>query len=418
MLRSLTLLLFLTPATAARPPGTAPAAARELFEAGDFFALREHLDRRVEAAADDAELGFLRAASLQAFNDPEAAHLLAARLLGGGPPAHVAAELHHLEIDNSLRRFRYADALASAHALLELRDAGAKADLVRDAETALPLLEALRDVPPQQVEVSGPSRLVLERNRRLPVTIGDGQRRLTLDTGANLSVLMRSEAEALGLAIRPAGVAVSTSTGRVVTADVAVAPRLEVGRARFQHVVFLVFPDALLTFADGSSIPGLLGFPVADALGELTFRRDGVVEIPHDPPKRTLGNLALAGLDLLVQVRYDRDTLLCRLDTGAAHSAFYEPFYRRYRQRLDELGHQVTTRAGGVGGDRELPSLRLSRLVLTVAAAGITLRDVDVYTSPLGDPRHDSLDCNLGQDALASFGSWTVNFRDMALVVR
>lgn len=402
-------------------PAQAPpqaSSARELYEERDFFALRRLLDASPRAEDEDPELGFLRAAALQAFNDPEASHRLVEELLAADPPAALAAELHHLQVDNDLRRFRYADALASAQALLALAGRGADPDLIDDVEGTVALLRALLDVPAQEIEIRGPSRLALERNRRLPVTIGDADRRLTLDTGANVSVLMRSEADALGLTVRPAGVRVSTSTGRHVTADVAVAPRMGVGRAVLRHVVFLVFPDELLSFPDGTRIPGVVGFPVADALGELTFRRDDVVEIPDRAPRRSLGNLALDGLELLLQVRYGRDDLLCRLDTGANHTLFYEPFYRRYGERLEKIGHHITARSGGVGGIREVPALRLPRLVFTVAAAGVTLRDVDVFTTPLGDPSHDSLDCNLGQDALAGFRSWTVNFRDMALVVR
>jgi hypothetical protein len=422
MSRPLALLALLAATALAAPPSDgAPdgaPSARDLYEARDFFALREQLAARSQGGDEDPESGFLRAASLQAFNDPEGSRGLATELLAGAPPAALAARLHHLQIDNHLRLFRYADALVSARSLLALAGAGAAPALVDDAAGTVPLLQALAGAPPQEVEIRGPSRLALERNRRLPVTIGDRERRLTLDTGANLSVLMRSEAEALGLAIRPAGVRVSTSTGRFVSADVALAPRMTVGQAHLRNVAFLVFPDELLTFPDGTRIPGLVGFPVADALGELTFRADDVVEIPNRAPRRTLGNLALDGLELLVRASYGADTVLCRLDTGAAHTVFYEPFYRRYRERLERLGKHVTTRSAGVGGARELPALRLPRFVLTVAAAGVTLRDVDVLTTTLGDPNHDSLDCNLGQDALAGFRSWTINFRDMALVVQ
>ncbi len=77
-------------------------------------------------------------------------------------------------------------------------------------------------------------------------------------------------------------------------------------------------------------------------MGEIRFRRDDVMEIPSNPPVRKLGNLALDDLDPLVQVRYGRDEFVCRLDTGANKTVFYEPFYQRYRERLDALGRKVT----------------------------------------------------------------------------
>ncbi|PWG74236.1 hypothetical protein DF186_18940, partial [Enterococcus hirae] len=82
---------------------------------------------------------------------------------------------------------------------------------------------------------------------------------------------MRSEASRAGLSIREVGLQVATSTGKVVTADVAVADRLRVGGAEFRHVVFLVFPDELLTFPDGTRISGLIGLPMIEALGEIRF---------------------------------------------------------------------------------------------------------------------------------------------------
>jgi hypothetical protein len=229
---------------------------------------------------------------------------------------------------------------------------------------------------------------------------------------------MRSEVDKIGLIIRPAQIVVSTSTTMKVLADVAVAERVVIGNAHFQNVVFLVLADELLSFPDGHSIPGLLGFPVIEALGEVRFRRDNVMEIPKDPPYRSLRNLALDNLDPLVQVRYARDDIVCRLDTGAGQTVFYEPFYRRYSKRVEAAGRSIRSKATGVGGSVEMPAYRLPKIVLTVAAAGITLRRVDVYTQPIRPAEENHLFCNLGLDALQQYRSYAVNFRDMALELR
>jgi hypothetical protein len=251
----------------------------------------------------------------------------------------------------------------------------------------------------------------------VPLKIGNAKRRFSLDTGANFSVIMASEAKALGLTIRPAGVEVATSTSRKVLADVALAEKMSIGKIDYTNVVFLVFPDELLTFPGGHTIPGLVGFPVVEAMGEVRFRLDNVLEISSRPPVRKLGNLALDDLDPLVQVRYGRDDLVCRLDTGADKTVFYEPFYRRYRDRLESLGRRVTVTTGGVGGFQELPALQVPRLSMTMAAAGANLREVDIYTSPIRAPENNYLFCNVGLDVLHKFRAYVINFRDMALVL-
>ena len=152
-------------------------------------------------------------------------------------------------------------------------------------------------------------------------------------------------------------------------------------------------------------------------MGEIRFRRDNVMEIPSRPPVRKLGNLALDDLDPLVQVRYRKDDLVCRLDTGADRTVFYEPFFRRYRERLESIGKQTTVTTGGVGGFEELPALRLPTMALTVAAAGTTLRAVDVYTRPIRTVEENYLFCNVGLDVLHGFSAYVINFRDMALVL-
>jgi hypothetical protein len=142
-----------------------------------------------------------------------------------------------------------------------------------------------------------------------------------------------------------------------------------------------------------------------------------VIEIPHRPQTRRWRNLALDNLDPLVRVRYRKDDLVCRLDTGAAHTTFYEPFYERYRERIESFGKHMTVTVGGVGGLQEMPAFRLRKIGLTLAGAGVTLRDVDVYTHPVRPAHENYLYCNVGADILRRFRAYAINFRDMALVL-
>lgn len=389
-----------------------------LYRSRDFFTLEERLGELPEALAADPEILYLTAAAHQAFNRLEESArtidaLLESRALSG--PRQL--ELQNLQLTNDFRLYRYEDALAGARAILAGSAGAPDSALLAEVRAKLPLLSALVDVPPQEVEIKATSRLTLDANGRLPVEIEGAKLRFGLDTGANLSAIMRSEAEKLGLAIRPAAVQVGTSTARNVSADLAVARQLRIGKAHYRNVVFLVFPDELLTLPDGKRIPGLIGFPVVEAMQEVRFRHDDVLEIPRRPQTRRWRNLVLDGLEPLLRVRYRRDDLVCRLDTGAGHTAFYQPFYERYRENLETFGDHITVEVGGVGGLREIPALRMRKMALTLAGAGVTLRDVEVYTAPLRPPHENYLYCNVGMDILQRFRAHVINFRDMALVL-
>ena len=393
-------------------------ALQDLFLQRDFFTLRNQLGELAKADRSRPEIGFLQAAVEQAFNNPDASNQIIASLLATKDlEPQLALQLLNLQLTNHLRLHRYAAALESARRILSSPAAASAPRAVSEARNKLPLLQAIQDVPPQETDIRGPSRLALGQTQRVPLKINGKKMQFALDTGANFSVIMRSEAQKLGLQIRPANIVISTSTAKKVLGDVAVAESVEIGKIRFSNVVFLVLPDEMLTFEGGHTIPGLVGFPLVEAMGEVRFRRDNVMEIPNKPPRRAQGNLALTDLEPLTQVRYSKEDLLCRLDTGAGQTVFYEPFYRRFQERIQASGQAVTAKAGGVGGVQEIPAYRLSKMVLNFASAGVTLKWVEVYTQPIRRPEENFLFCNLGLDALGKFRAYAINFRDMALIL-
>ncbi len=412
---------------------TAPGMAREdapetgtnespdlhsLYLSRHFFTLRDRLALPSNVNSDDPRIGLYHAAIQSAFNQPAESNRIIRGLLGRRDlPFALEMRLLHMELENDLRLTDYNGALEAANQILTRPTGRGSATPQAYAQRMLPLLEALRDTPPQVAEKLGFSRLALGQARRMPIEIGGKKKRFALDTGANFSVIMRSEAEKLGLAIRPADLKVSTSTTKEVLADVAVAEEMVIGKMRYQNVVFLVFPDQDLSFPGGERVPGLVGFPVVNAMDEVRFRRDDVLEIPQDPPRRSVDNLALNDLEPLVRARYNRDDLLCRLDTGAEKTDFYEPFFRRYRQRIEGNGKQVEVTRGGVGGYQDFEAYRLARFLLNIAGLDISLRKVDILTQPTRPPHLNYLDCNVGRDALEQFPAYVINFRDMALIL-
>lgn len=396
----------------------APPELVRLYERGDYFTLRERLSE--PSAGEPAGLTVLRAAVADAFNDPARSDTILEPLLDGSTPVSDSLRFEALRIRlrNLVRLHRYAEAGEAVKRLLRAPPAWVDSAELADLRNTRRLTDALADVPPQRVAARAPTDLPRIGRGHVPVTVGDSIRDYAVDTGANFSVLIRSEAEALGLRIREAGLDVGTSTDLRIRADLAVADRVALGGIELENVVFLVVPDAMFTFGD-FVIRGLVGFPVVEAAGELRFRPDGTISIPGEVPAREERNLALDELTPLVRVSWEGEELVCGLDTGANRTVFYERFYRRHRSRIDEAGVPDTARVGGAGGVREIPVRRLEDVTLAIGGDSVTLPAVDVYLRTLRrGPGEDARDCNVGQDMLGSLGGYTLNFRTMSFVLR
>lgn len=409
------------PQSAVMPPDGAyvlDSHLDSLYRAHDYFALRTQLPSKLSSTdTTRVRTGFYLAAVQHAFNEPlrsnsTISHVLQAKSV----PDSLRFELRRMQLSNDLRLNQYANADSVASAILATPPHSADSATLANIRNTGRLMRALRDVPPQVATKTALSVLRTDGARRIPVEIGDSLRHYGFDTGANLSVLMRSEAEALGLEIQPVGLAIGSSTDASVAADIAVAPHVTIGRIDYQNVVFLVLPDSALTFPGGFRIPGLIGFPVIEAMGEIRFMPDGSLEIPAQVPIRSLHNLALEELRPLVQVDYDGEKLVCLLDTGAGQTSFFAPYYLRHRARFESQGAPDSMKTGGAGGVRKLPVYRLPRVDLALGDTTVVLHDVPVHTSFLHSPK-DEPACRIGRDVLNSFGKYVLNFRSMTLAL-
>jgi hypothetical protein len=387
-----------------------------IFEARDYFTLRERLEEL--PSRESPEALFFLAAVQNAFNEPVRSNATLDSIPKDAElPESVFFTRGQVRLGNYLRLYRYAEAYEVARTLLDAPPASVDPVEIEDLRNSSQLLKALGDVPPQQTTIGEDSVLVLEPAGHLPIEIDGSPRRYTFDTGANFSVLMRSEAHALGLPIKEVGLQVGTSTDVKVSADVAVADRIVIGNIVYRHVVFLVFPDEALSFPEhGVRIPGLIGFPLIEKMGEIRFR-GGEVEIPTRAPNHAEKNLALVELRPLVRVRYEDDAFICQLDTGASKTMFYEPFFRRYRNRIESLGRRYKTPVGGVGGIREIPAHRIPEMDLSIGGTAVTLKDVDVFAEAITEDKNNILFCNIGQDLLTQFDEYTINFRSMSFIL-
>jgi len=402
------------------PPGSRPITWAEVLRrqhARDYFGLRTRLATLVDSQTSPAR--FARAVVEQAFNRPAESNATVAALLDRARISDtLRAELLRLEMDNDLRLFAYADGRRAADSLLahpRVLDAATRKDVANTRR----ILTALSATPAQTVESSGETLVQLHEGR-LPIQLNDSARTYVFDTGANLSTIMRSEAVAVGLHILPAGLDVGTSTTTRVTADLAVADRLAIGQLVFRNVVFLVLDDSLLTFNNGAfRIPGIVGFPVIEQMGEVRFERGGRIAVPAQPPFRPEVNLALAQLTPLTQVKWRASTLVCSLDTGADETEFYSRFYDAHRRFIDSVSRPSVRKFGGAGGIQTTPIRVVPWLTFALGDTTARLDSAAVLTRSIArDARDNYRDCNVGHDVFDAFSSLILNFRDMAFVLR
>lgn len=385
----------------------------DLYDKRDYFGLRNALEQN--PTLDNPRVTLLRALVAHAFNDPIRSNRELDRL---GPDldginGSMRALAHRLRYRNHFRLHEYAAAAAAAELFFALPHLDSA--LRAETENELRIARALADAPPQRVVRRTASSIPRGRHARVPVQIGDSLRSYMFDTGANLSVMKLSEAQSLGLDVRPAGVRIGTSTGRRFTADVAVAPRVRLGGIEIENVAFLVAPDDVL---DGSQfvVPGILGFPVLDALGEVEFRRNGVMHIPARVPEYQVHNLALRFLMPVVQIEVLNEQVICDLDTGATHSALFLRFYERMKTRIHDSGRPDTVRLAGVAGERLVPAWVLDNVTLTLGETSARLYNMPAYTVTVDSTIERGSDCRLGLDVLRGFNGYIVNLRSMTLL--
>lgn len=395
-------------------PDSTRAALLTYERSHDYFRLRDHLNDLGQV--NDAWGLFFRAVVANGFGHEAESDSILDRLTRQQRTVPDSLQLRaaQLRYQNDIRIYRYADALSDAKAVmaLPLADSATRTDMANEAR----LFEALRDVPPQTVETREGGDLHPDKHGRVIVTVDSTQRRYAFDSGANLSVLMRSEAERLGLEIRPVGVVVGGASNLQVQADVAVASRVEVGGATLRHVVFLVLPDSALTFP-GLRITGLLGFPVQRALGAMAYQKDGTLRVLADTNPRVRSTLALHKYTPFISVTVHADTLSCQLDTGSGNTVLYEPFYQSHRAWIDSIGQPDTLTEGGVGGTRRLPVVTLPATTLSIAGVPVSLDDIEVRTTlPSWQDKH--LMCLIGRDALTEFREYVIDYHNMVLELR
>jgi len=424
-------ILAAIPARAAVPisaPCRSAATYRttaELIASGDIAALR------VAAAAANKrspEYELLQALiASYVMNQGEAATRLRRYL--ARPGQSFAFEAATVLAGVEARSGRYAEAAAAIRTGLASGGSDpARADDVSSARQMLSVMEALSATPPLQGPAATRGSLTVTRDLAGlaigHVTIDGRLQPAVLDTGANFSVIVRSKADSLGLRLLPPTVTIASPTAAATPARLAIADRLVIGGAVFRNVVFIVFPDEALTFAEGRyKIEAILGFPVLARLGRLQFSSAGTAEalsFVRDTARRSVipaqANLFVENLTpkIVACVAPQMTAIQFKIDSGA-NTTSLRPLFATTFPALVAGAKATTARMGSVGATVERVQRVVPSLALDFGGTTLTLKDIDLNgeeTVKIGDHGR------LGQDALRAKGGYVLDFTRMRFELR
>ncbi|MBD3299684.1 MAG: hypothetical protein GF341_13590 [candidate division Zixibacteria bacterium] len=390
------------------------ASLIELYDAKQFFNLRDSVQQI--GTIDDPHIDFYRGAVLNKFNDLDAAIEHLQRFLFRIQPVDttLVIEAHSLLGDSYFKSFDYAFAESTYHHLVTHYGPAMDSARLADAQNMMTILTHLGGVPPQEVRIEQSFELQL-RGGLVPLTLNGQSHALAFDTGANLSVLIRSLAHQLELDVMHAGIEVSTISGKRIMADLAVVDSVQIGQAFVQNAIFLILDDSAMYIPQADfQIEGLIGFPVISGLGQLTWTGPQSLRVPESPQECTENNLCLDGLTPLIAGTFRDNRLIFAFDSGADRTVFYRPFYNTFREYLEPRCVTDTESVIGVGGYRNIPACRIDSIRLTLAAQPVVLDSAVILKGKSIDDSEYYFG-NIGRDATDRFEAIILNFESMCI---
>ena len=318
--------------------------------------------------------------------------------------------------DSYTKTFQYKEAAEGYETILTEFGDQLDEEQRSDFENYLTIFRALKDVPRQTVIFRDDTKLQTVDGGYLPLRINGQDIRLGPDTGANYSVIIRSLAEQVHMRIIDAEVDVDNVAGQKVRAHPGVASEMEIGNALLKNVVFLVFEDRDLYFPEADmQIMGVIGFPVFEALREVTLHRDGAFSIPLRPRSFTEHNMCLDDLTPVIAGYYQGQRHAFCMDTGAGKSVLYPPFFKTYTDDITAQNTLQTERIQGFSGFRDIPAYQKRDFKITVSGREAFFLEIPVLTEyTIDDSRH--FYGNIGRDLVHQFEKMTLSFESMSIV--
>ncbi len=326
--------------------------------------------------------------------------------------------------DDYVKAYRYSDAIAAYDDLLSHFSAQLAPTELQETRDDYGVAKLLRAAPPQTVTWNGPARLKTERDPlgalNLRLTVNGVTAPWMLDTGANFSVVSASFAKRIGLQpLEGSAQTMSGVTGIENPLHVAILPEMQIGGVTVRNVVFLILDNANLSLPIGKTsytIHAIVGYPVIQALGAVTFTRDGELQVglsdnQTGPSSRLFMNKLTPLLECVVQGK----TLLFAFDTGANASQFSVRYFQDFAAEIS-LWKKVMNQSAGAGGVKKTLAYEIPYIVLRIAEQKVDLHRVTILPASVGTD-FDQTYGNLGRDVVAAFDSFTLDFVHMTFTL-
>ena len=233
---------------------------------------------------------------------------------------------------------------------------------------------------------------------------------MIFDTGANVNVVSESTAKKLNLRVLPKAVVyIMGATGARNASKIAIADQGSIENIEFKNAEFIVFPDSLLTFANGRyKINGVIGFPVIMRFESIRFT-DSLIYIPKNPNAETnIPNLFIKGDDYIIDVAYKNKKLPFFFDTGNSNTGFYRNMYDIDSMNFKALKDTVFSYSS-VGGIITQKAKLLPEIKLDCGSKNFVL--TNAYIALEKNTLNPDLYGNIGKDFVNQYKSITMCFK-------
>lgn len=390
----------------------------QLIDSKDFFALKEQYARN-QSKLNEARKIYYEVYLSRAFGQNEKSNAGIDILFQKYPDQFNEVEtlkLLEVQADNFLHCNEYQKASAVYDTVLKNYSQLLDSSGIESYRNVQNLFGALAGVAPQKMQKSDEVLLPSYRNAfnhmMTPVSINGIKEEFIFDTGADLSTISESQAVKMKLKMINQSASINSSTQNVVQSKLAFADSLYVGDILFENVVFIVMPDAQLTFPEiDYVIKGIIGFPVINQMGEVHLLQNGNIFIPKEVAKKQEQNMFFEGLTPVVRLRSKKSTLLFTFDTGARSSELSLKYFNEHKLQVKRKGELQKNQRGGAGGIVEVTEYMLSNFPLAIGSQQLSLEKIPVSLEEYWFNAY--FDGNLGQDVFMKFNRLIINFENM-----
>ena len=399
---------------------------QSLLDKKEYFRLRTALLQEGDEISDEKKIYF-RAFVRNAFNENhQSAEDIEALLTQYASSFNdsIRANLLETQSDNYFKTFEYAKSARADSELLKHYQHILDSERVSDIKNDLVVRNALVNIPPQQVSITGSDTINWTKDKiglmEIPVKKGDSVFSCIFDTRANISSITKTYAAKLGLKMLDASFDVGSGlTGITFKTGLGIADSIYIGNILIRNAVFQVMPDEVFYFATIKfSINVIIGYPVIQQLKEMHIYQDGKMIVPEHPAKSNLNNLAMDKLNPVLSVRTGNDTLCFHFDSGATSSDFYSTYFEKYKGKILSKGEKHTVETGGAGGSLKTEIYVLDSLNLYIGDKKAIIKDAGIRITPIDKHSNEKFYGNLGQDLVKQFNEMILNFDDMYIEFR